>query len=386
MILTDVDHEPHGAARQPVVITCAWCELAATSLTGRCACTGHYETNAPPNATPDGPGFFGRWWTQLPVTRADHPRFALESALVKVDALRRSDADPDVYLKLDCQLPTGSTKDRAAAGALAYLHDNGVQALAMSSTGNTSTAFAYYAQYYPSMWVHIFAGRDFAFRVQELGADNVIVHIVDGSFVEAGKEAKQYAEDERICWENGFYNPGRRDGLKTGYLEAIDQLGARPSMYVQAVSSAMGPVAVEQASRQSSPDGVSDVSLLCVQQESCAPMAQTWFAGLEAVPAAYKIENPTGIAKAILRGDPTDVYPSVRRTVLASEGDFVVVDENEIRAAQQLVWDTVDVSVCESSAAAVAGFLKYGPNRRARETRRPIVINVAGQDRNEIRR
>jgi threonine synthase len=386
-----VENKAHETPQRPLPVGCAWCRRAARSLTGRCVCGGHLETGMPP-AEPSGRAdFFGRWRHLLPVSTANHPRLALESPLVRVDPLRRSRTDPAVYLKLDCLLPTGSTKDRAAAGALAYLHDNGVRALAMSSTGNTSTAFAHYARYYPSLDVHIFTGRDFMFRVRELGAKNVTVHVVDGSFVQAGAEAKAFAEAEGMCWEGGFYNPGRRDGLKTAYLEAVDQLGVRPSMYVQAVSSAMGPVAVEQASRQSAPyrglyGSAPDVSLLCVQQRSCAPMARTWFEGLATVPPRNLVANPRGIAKAILRGDPTAVYPSVRRAVLACDGDFAVVGDAEIRAAQQLVWDAVGLSVCEASAAAVAGYLEHGPDRRARRTNRPVVINITGQDRCEIRR
>jgi threonine synthase len=383
MLSSGQDQETYGTVQ---LIGCAWCAAPATSLTGRCACGGHYETRVVDPPTSGGGDFFQRWWGLLPVGDVRQPALDLQSRLVEIDALRRSMAHPKVYLKLDCLLPTGSTKDRAAVGALAYLRDNGVSALAMSSTGNTSTAFAHYARFYPSIMVHIFTGKDFAFRLQRLGASNVVVHIVDGSFVQAGKEAQQYAKDAGICWEGGFFNPGRRDGLKTSYLETIDELGVRPSMYVQAVSSAMGPVAVEQASRQSAPDGVCDVSLLCVQQASCAPMAQAFRAGLATVPASYCVKNPNGIAKAILRGDPTLVYPSVRRAVLASRGDFVTVDATQIRAAQRLVWQTLNVSVCEASAAAVAGYLTYGPNRRARQTNRPIVINVAGQDRCEIHR
>jgi threonine synthase len=371
-----------------MLVRCAWCVRPASSLTGRCACGGHFEGNTPPVRPMPHADFFTRWRDQMSVVDPRHPTLWLESPLIPLDELRRARTDPPVYLKLDCQLPTGSTKDRAAAGALAYLRDHDVRALAMSSTGNTSTAFAQYARYYPDIRVHIFTGKDFAFRLQGLGADNVTVHIVDGSFVQAGEEARRFADAKGICWEGGFFNPGRRDGLKTAYLESIDQLGARPSMWVQAVSSAMGPVSVEQASRQSAGNGrrAGDVSLLCVQQASCAPMVKTWSAGLTAVPRCYRIKNPTGIAKAILRGDPTAVYPSVRRAVLASEGDFVVVDESEIRAAQQLVWDAAGVSVCEASAAAVAGYLRYGPNRRARETGRPVVVHITGQDRCEIHR
>ena len=62
--------------------------------------------------------------------------------------------------------------------------------------------------------------------------------------------------------------------------------------------------------------------LLCVQQETCAPMVRAFEAGCETIRPEHIVERPDGIARAILRGDPTRCYPYVRRAVLENGGTF----------------------------------------------------------------
>jgi threonine synthase len=66
----------------------------------------------------------------------------------------------------------------------------------------------------------------------------------------------------------------------------------------------------------------------------------------------------TGIAEAILRGDPSRVYPYVKSIVVESGGDCVSVTENEIREARRLTEESEGVSPCFSAATAVAGLIR----------------------------
>jgi threonine synthase len=89
---------------------------------------------------------------------------------------------------------------------------------------------------------------------------------------------------------------------------------------------------------------------------------------------------PTGIAEAILRGDPTRAYPHVRRIVAESGGGFVMAGEAQIRRARRLVEEHEGISPCFSAATAVAGLIEF-----AREnpsiTRSVVVVNLTGADR-----
>ena len=120
--------------------------------------------------------------------------------------------------------------------------------------------------------------------------------------------------------------------------------------------------------------------LLCVQQESCAPMVSAWDDGSERIRPQDVVRQPTGIADSLLRGNPTATYPHIRRIVLESGGTFVAVSEEEIRQARQWVEDLEGISPCFSASAAVAGTAKL---RRRGELPQDdtVLVNLTGRDR-----
>jgi threonine synthase len=287
-----------------------------------------------------------------------------------------------LYLKDETKLPTATTKDRMAGVALAYLEECGVGAFATSSTGNSSTAYAHALPRIPGLEMYLFTASQFRHRVHASG-DRIVNFILrDATFVEAFDAARDFAEEHGIVSERGFFNPGRREGLKLAFLEAADQVPRSIDWYVQAVSSAMGVYGVFKGAMQLRGLGRIDrvPRLLCVQQDTCAPMVSAWEAGSDRIRERDVVARPTGIASAILRGNPTRAYPPVRELVVESGGDFVAVSQDEIRAARRLVEECEGISPCFAAAAAVAGVA------RARRLERvpadhTVLVNLTGGDR-----
>jgi threonine synthase len=123
--------------------------------------------------------------------------------------------------------------------------------------------------------------------------------------------------------------------------------------------------------------------LLCVQQETCAPMVRAFEAGSPVIRPRDIVQEPTGIAKAILRGDPTKAYPHVRKIVLESNGGFVAVSETEIRDARSMVEDLEGISPCFSASTALAGLVRLV--RRGEFPRKDtVLINLTGSDRQTV--
>jgi threonine synthase len=288
-----------------------------------------------------------------------------------------------LYLKNETVLPSRSTKDRMAAVALAYLRSLGVKSFCASSTGNSSTAFAHAIPAYAGMHLFLFTAELFVPRVQH-AAHAQVTHfgLRDATFVEAGAYAATYAERRGLIAEGGFFNPGRREGLKLAFLEACDQCPHPIDWYVQAVSSAMGVYGVHKGAKELL--GLGQIRqiprLLCVQQESCAPMVRAHADGSDCIRPDDRVARPAGIAEAILRGDPSRAYPHVRRAVLESRGTFAAANEAEIRAARRDVAELEGIDICFSAATAVAGLA-----RMVRAGRMPghhvVVVNLTGADR-----
>jgi threonine synthase len=288
-----------------------------------------------------------------------------------------------LYLKDETGHPTGTTKDRMAAIALPYLHECGVRCFATSSTGNSSSAYAHAISRIPDLLMMIFTASAFRDRLAISGSDQLIdVVMEDATFVEAFNTAGEFATRHDLVSERGFFNPGRREGLKLAWLEAAEQVGRPIDWYVQAISSAMGVYGVYKGALQLHALGLSEriPHLLCVQQETCAPMVSAWRDGSETIRPGDIVARPTGIAAAILRGDPTRAYPHVRRIVLESGGAMLAVSEAEIREARKSVEHLEGISTCFAASAALAGLVKAREQGviSADET---VLVNLTGSER-----
>lgn len=87
-------------------------------------------------------------------------------------------------------------------------------------------------------------------------------------------------------------------------------------------------------------------------------MVSAWQAGADQIRPSDVVERPSGIAEAILRGNPTRVYPHVRRIVIESGGDFVAVCDRQIRQAHRMLEELEGISTCYAAAAALAGAIE----------------------------
>jgi threonine synthase len=233
------------------------------------------------------------------------------------------------------------------------------------------------------MHLFLFTAEEFVPRVQEANHSQVThFGMRDASFVEAAAYAGAYARQHGLVSENGFFNPGRREGLKLAFLEASEQAPQPIEWYVQAVSSAMGVYGAFKGAKE-----LLQIKhlerlprLLCVQQETCAPMARAYGDGSETIRPEHLVARPAGIAQAILRGDPTRAYPYVRRIVMESGGGFVVAGEAEIREARRLVEEFEGISPCFSASTALAGLIKL-VRSDAFPRNSVVVVNLTGGDR-----
>lgn len=310
--------------------------------------------------------------TDLPVTPAVHA-----TRLGAILGLSR------LYLKDETVLPSGTTKDRMAAVALPYLSESGVTSFCASSTGNSSTSLSRIIDRFPGLRMSLFTASAFARRVWTYDSDRVTHFVLEqATFDDAGREAEAYARRTGAVLERGFFNPARREGLKTVFFEATEQIPQPIDWYVQAVSSAMGVHGVAKGARELLALGRIDriPRLLCVQQETCAPMVAAWLEGSDVIRPHHIVHDPRGIAEAILRGDPSRAYPHVRRIVAESGGTFTAVSEQEIRTAREMVLACEGIDCCPAAAAAVAGAARMARSGHVRQDE-TVLINLTGVER-----
>lgn len=333
----------------------------------------------------DSPNPYVRFADLLPIQTL-HDRLPTEARYTPMIHARRLGVSlgmPSLYLKNETVLPTGSTKDRMAVVSLAYLSECGVQAFCTSSTGNSSSAYAHAIHAHPNLRLFLFTAENFLPRVQHADHSQITHFCLrDATFVEAFQFSRTYALQHGLTSERGFFNLGRREGLKLTFLEASEQVDSPIDWYVQAVSSAMGVYgnykAAQELQRLKRVDRLP--KLLCVQQEACSPMAHAFSEDSASIQPHHIVNRPQGIAESILRGDPTQTYPHIRKIVRESGGGFVSVSEAEIREARLRVEELEGLSPCFSASTAVAGLIKQVRND-AFPKNETVMINLTGSDR-----
>ena len=304
--------------------------------------------------------------------------------LVKAINLGKRFGLDNLYLKDETFNRSKSTKDRMAYVSLPYLFESGVTHFCTSSTGNSSTAYAQAISRFPTLKMSLFTAEDFAPRVN-YSFTNQITHygLRDANFVEASEYVNVFAENAGLTSEGGFFNLGRREGLKTIFFEIIEQLPKKVDWYVQAVSSAMGVYGVHKAAKEALSIGLikAQPRLLCAQQLSCSPMVKAWEENAENIQPSHIEKNPVGIAEAILRGNPTRAYPHVRKVVKESGGLMLSVSNQEIIFAKEMVLEDDGIIICHAAATAVAAIYKLALKDPAIKSQN-IVVNLSGGVRN----
>jgi threonine synthase len=331
----------------------------------------------------DDPNPLVRFFDLLPIHSRDSLCWLGEgnTPTVHATALGRVLGLDRLYLKDETKNPTCSTKDRMASVVLSHFQEVGVSEFACSSTGNSSTSFAHGVARSPRFRLHVFVGRDFLTRMNFDSSDRIKVYWVnDATFAEAHECAKVFArQNAEITAERGFFNPGRREGLKLAFMEGVLEMPESPHWYFQAASSGMGVYGTWRGAQQLYRLGrlARLPRLACVQQETCAPMVRSWKAGALQTRPQDIVPEPWGIAEAILRGDPTHTYPHLRNVVHQSGGTFESVSESQILEAQRMLLELEGIEACASAATTIAAIKKM---KAAGELRRDDVlfVNVTG--------
>lgn len=263
----------------------------------------------------------------------------------------------NLYLKLEGENPTRTTKDRQGTMVVATFRELGIRRFVTSSTGNSCTALARMVSRFPEVHMSIFVGDEFLQRVNWPKAPNVDIYwLKNGTFVEAHEAAGWFARQNDIVAERGFFSFAKREALKGAYLEAVDQVPKPIEVYVQSVSSAMGVYATWKGSRQYQALGRIKAlpQLVCVQEETCNPMVRAWQRGSEHIEEGDVVSRPWGYSKATLRGDPRRVYPYIQAAVRDSNGTMTTARQEDLLRMQAMAKELQGVDICPTSAMTLA--------------------------------
>jgi cysteate synthase len=262
------------------------------------------------------------------------------------------------------QLETGTFKELEAWTVLARLGERNSDGLVVASAGNTAAAFAR---------VCCLAGVACLLVVPESGLEplalagcsdpcvKVVALKAPADYTDAIEVAGRVAALDGFLAEGGTLNVGRRDGLGTVMLRAVETMGRLPELYFQAVGSGAGAIATDEAARRLVEDGrfgPTRPKLMLSQNQPFAPMATAWRLRqrhLAPCPADARESISRMAAPVLSNRRPVYSRPGgVFDAVDATGGDMSSVTNEEVWAAQRLFEEAEGVDIHPAGGVALA--------------------------------
>ncbi len=286
----------------------------------------------------------GEGWT--PLTRAP--------SLEREWAQRRGG---EIWIKDERQQPTGSLKDRQAAFTVSALKAQGVEEMALASTGNAAAAYsAYCARVGIKLWVFLPSSVP-PEKMRELALYGSEVVKVTASYDRSKVVAAEFAARRGIYKDQGAKAVPDKESMKTIALEITEQLGWRaPDWYIQAVSGGIGPLGVLKGFTELHEAGLIDhvPKLGVVQAEGCSPMVQAWERGLEKTESM----EPETLVTVLATGQPGLAYEILKQAIDEHGGAMVAVSDGEAFRAMRRVARGEGFSMEPAAGVAFAGLEK----------------------------
>jgi threonine synthase len=279
----------------------------------------------------------------------------------------------DVWLKFEGTNPTGSFKDRGMTMAISKAAEDGAKAVICASTGNTSASAAAYATKAGMISaVLIPAGKIATGKLAQAVIHGAQILQVAGNFDDCLTLARELSENYPVALVNSV-NPYRIEGQKTAAFEVIDMLGFAPDIHALPVGNAGNITAYWKGYNEYRKDGISN---------SLPQMYGFQAAGAAPLVKGKPVLKPETIATAIRIGNPASWDQAIEARD-RSGGVIDSVTDKEILAAYALVAGKEGVFVEPSSAAGIAGLIKYKKAGKLPKGKK-IVITVTGHGLKDI--
>lgn len=265
---------------------------------------------------------------------------------------------PELYLKDEGVIPTGTFKARGAAVGISRAKELGVKTLAMPTNGNAGGSWAAYAAR---------AGID-AYIVMPVSAPLITrnevaitganLYLVDGLISDAGKIVG------RAVAKHGWYDastlkePYRIEGKKTMGLELAEQFGWEvPDVILYPTGGGVGLIGIYKALRELQEIGwIGDKlpRMVAVQATGCAPIVKAYE---ERQPASEFWNDAETVAFGITVPKALGDF-LVLEAIYETNGCAVAVDDADILAAQRQLAALEGTFICPEGAANLAAIRK----------------------------
>ena len=292
-------------------------------------------------------------------------------------------------------LETGTFKELEAWTVLSRLPLEDHTVLVIASAGNTAAAFARICSLHEVPCLIVVPDTALAalqFVEPLTDAVKVVVLGAPADYFDAIQLAGRVSRLDGFVAEGGVCNVGRRDGLGTVLLDAVETIGRLPDYYFQAVGSGAGGIAAYEAACKLLGDGrFGDTApkLMLSQNAPFAPMYHSWKRGrrelVEFDDDEARIQVQQLAAKVLSnRRPPFATAGGVYDALAGTGGDMLVTTNEEALQAGRMFEAAEGIDLDPASAVAFASLLQAAREHRL-DPDAVVALNITGGGRRMLR-
>ncbi|MBI1996529.1 MAG: threonine synthase, partial [Deltaproteobacteria bacterium] len=243
---------------------------------------------------------------------------------------------PNLYLKNDTVLPTGSLKDRSNSVGLSVAKELSFTTATVMSTGNAAASVAAYAAAAGLKSVVLVPKGTAPSKIIQARVYGATVIVVDGDFDYEVARLYKAAVQEFGWYDCLSSNPYRDDGKKSYAYEMVDQLdGQIPDWVIHPTAGGTGIYAMWKGFKEFLSLGWIERApkLVAAQSEAAAPIVAAFEKGLADIEPVVARET---VAESIQVGNPVSLGWRALAALRESGGTAVALSDEEILEAQFL--------------------------------------------------
>ena len=283
---------------------------------------------------------------------------------------------PNLYLKNDTVLPTGSLKDRSNSVGISVAKELSFATASVISTGNAAASVAAYAAAAGMKSVVMVPKGTAPSKIIQARVYGAAVIVVEGRFDFEVAELYKKAVEE-FGWYDCLSSNPYRVGKKSYAYELVDQFdGAVPDWVIHPTAGGTGIFAMWQGFQEFLKLGWIErgPKLVASQSAAAAPIVTAFEKGLANVEPVRAQET---IAESIRVGNPASLGWRALAALRESKGTAVALSDGEILEAQSLTASLAGIFAEPAAATSVAAAKKLRA-AGAIKTDDVVVCNLTG--------
>lgn len=283
---------------------------------------------------------------------------------------------PNLYLKDEGIIPTGTFKARGAAVGVSRAKELGVKTLAMPTNGNAGAAWAVYCA--PAGIEAVIVMPEDAPPIPrgECAISGATLYLVKGLISDAGKIVAQAVADHGWFDASTLKEPYRIEGKKTMGLELAEQFGwEMPEVILYPTGGGVGIIGIYKALNELKEMGWLSgplPRLVAVQATGCAPIVKAFEEKREASDfwdgaqtCAFGITVPKALGDFL-----------VLDAIYKTEGTAIAVSDDELLEASALLARTEGTFICPEGAANLSAAMKLRERGWITPGERVVLLNT----------